>query len=152
MADAVLTALSKSSPEFRPNTIRSAVGDEADLSIDVGQPVRPTGQNPNNVLYSDASAEGTSFVLGLAASASEQLGYRGGHVDIQYAGPLTLTTAQWDRVTGESGGLTPGELYYLSNTAGMLSQTPGDNIVQVGRAVSATTMLIQIQYPLPSPP
>ena len=151
MADAVLTALSKSSPEFGYNRIRSAVGDEADLSVDVGQPVRPTGQNPNNVLYSDASAADTAFVMGLAASASEKLGYRGGHVDVQFAGPLTLTPAQWDRVTGEEGGLTPGALYYLSNTAGMIAQAPGDNIVQVGRAMSETTMLIQIQYPLPSP-
>lgn len=151
MADAVLTALSKSSPEFRHNTIRSAVGDEADLSIDVGQPVRPTGNNPNNVLYSDASNSDTSFVMGLAATASEKLGYRGGHVDIQYAGPLTLTTAQWDRVTGQTGGLTPGSLYYLSNTAGMIGTSPGDNIVQVGRAMSETTMQILIQYPLPSP-
>ncbi|MBA4307001.1 MAG: hypothetical protein C0429_09730 [Sphingopyxis sp.] len=39
-------------------------------------------------------------------------------------------------------GLTPGATYYLSNTAGAISTSPGTNSVRIGKAISATALLI----------
>lgn len=73
----------------------------------------------------------------------------GGLVRVQFSGPLTLTTAQWDAITGGSGGLTTSDAYYLAvgGTAdGRLTVTrpsgSGDAIVQVGVALNRTTLLL----------
>lgn len=65
-------------------------------------------------------------------------------------GMLTLTTAQWDSVTAQVGGLTDGKVYFLGSTPGSLTTTIGATsvIAEVGRAVSITTMLINIQSPI----
>jgi hypothetical protein len=70
-----------------------------------------------------------------------------GSLFFQWAGPLTLTTAQWDAVvSGEVGGLTEGAVYYVGGGAGgELTTTPVGT--QVGRALNSTTMLIQIGSP-----
>lgn len=44
-------------------------------------------------------------------------------------------------VTGLSG-LTAGAIYYLSNTVGAISTTAGTVTKKIGRALSATTLLI----------
>jgi hypothetical protein len=72
---------------------------------------------------------------------------------IQTGGSLTLSTSQWDVVTGQSGGLSPGSRYFLSDTdAGKLTtDTPssvGSYITPVGRAVTATTLLINLESPV----
>lgn len=41
-------------------------------------------------------------------------------------------------------GLTPGAIYYLSDTAGAISSSAGTNSVKIGRAVSTTELLIVI--------
>jgi len=56
-------------------------------------------------------------------------------------------------VTGETGGLTPGAVYYLDpDTPGNLTQTAptttGDFVVRVGRAISATAMEISVSQPI----
>lgn len=63
------------------------------------------------------------------------------------SGPLTATTAQWDAVTGQTGGLTSGAKYYLDNAqAGKLTSTPPTTgfLARVGKATSATTMTVRI--------
>lgn len=93
------------------------------------------------------SGDGT-YVVGLAQS----LGVPGRQVRTQFAGPMTLTTEQWDLITGDTGGLENGAPYYLSEvTAGKLStDLPGSGYVApVGTAVSPTTMMINISYPTP---
>jgi hypothetical protein len=64
-------------------------------------------------------------------------------------GFLTATTGQWDAVTGQTGGLTPGALYYLSvATAGKLTltatETVGEFVERVGKAVSTTRMEVTV--------
>lgn len=91
-----------------------------------------------------ADAVGTSEVLGLVKSASIDADAAG---FVQTNGVLAATTAQWDAVTGETGGLTAGAWYYLSKTAGgNLTQTApsatGEFVVKVGRALSTTEMVI----------
>lgn len=138
MADAVVSASSPPSP--KPNTLRMSIADP-DISIDQGAPVT----SGSNAVFARANAVATANVMGLANSAGE---YPGG-IDAQYAGPLTLTTAQWDARTGQTGGLTPHAIYYLSaaSPGGKLTTTAPGNpnyITPVGFALSETTMMVQI--------
>ncbi len=70
-------------------------------------------------------------------------------VTVRSRGLVELTTAQWDVVTGQTGGLTVAAVYFLSRsfsaTPGQLSTGAGsgsDNVAQVGVALNATTMLV----------
>jgi hypothetical protein len=93
-----------------------------------------------------ADAAGTSEVLGLVSDTAISTSSSG---NIMVDGFLTATTGQWDAVTGGTGGLTIGAVYYLSAaTAGRLTAvaptTTGQYVVRVGRAVSTTRMDIMI--------
>lgn len=123
-------------------------GPDPDISIDVGTPVMPSpneeeGLNGGGmVLIGSGDTEDNSVIVGLAASANEA----GQRILIQSSGPLSQPIAWWDRLTGQSGGLTPGARYYITNVPKVLSTSP-DGVtfpVQVGIALSKTTMLIQI--------
>jgi len=78
-------------------------------------------------------------------------GTDGGEVTVRSTGPVTLTEGQWDLVTGGSGGLDQGSIYYLDwgfDSFGKLTTVkPTDDgmvIVQVGVATSSTTMLLSL--------
>jgi len=70
---------------------------------------------------------------------------------IQYEGVFEATTAEWDAVTGGSGGLIPGEPYYVSDTTGRITgtapNTSGHFITQIGISLSTTELLLQISAP-----
>ncbi len=61
-------------------------------------------------------------------------------------GLVTLTTAQWDARTGDTGGLTVGADYWLSSTTGGLTKTkPTSGLIQhIGRGESNTVMRVAI--------
>jgi hypothetical protein len=66
---------------------------------------------------------------------------------ITAVGLVTLTTVQWNAVTGGSGGLTSGSLYFLDPSyPGHLTVTApsvaGQVIVSIGRALSTTQMMV----------
>lgn len=67
---------------------------------------------------------------------------------VQSGGLVTLITDVWDSVTKQSGGLTPGSVYYLSNIVGSLTTTApdvsGTFVVQVGIAFNPTTLLLSL--------
>ena len=67
-------------------------------------------------------------------------------VTIATTGIVTLTTAQWDVHTGQSGGLTPGSIYYANSSGGALTvtqpATPTQFVAQVGIGFSATRMIL----------
>lgn len=69
---------------------------------------------------------------------------------VQLSGLVDATTAQWDAVTGDTGGLVEGEVYYLGTTAGSITSTPPTTgfVVKVGNAVSPTTLNINIEAPI----
>jgi hypothetical protein len=102
-------------------------------------------------VYSDTSgtyklaqsnAVGTRKFTGLQTDASVANAAPG---VIATAGVLTLTTVQWDVVTGQSGGLTTDAFYYLSGaTAGALTSTAPTTgwVVRVGKALSTTKMVL----------
>lgn len=101
-----------------------------------------------SVKLANANAAGTTIVVGLVAASSIASAASG---SIANSGFLTATTGEWDAVTGQSGGLTFGSTYYLSNsTAGALTTTaPASGyVVAVGVAMSTTKMAIQINRPI----
>jgi len=91
-----------------------------------------------------ATASGTKVQAAVVGLVVEFLG--GSSVRCRFRGPVELTTAEWDIITGETGGLTVSEVYYLSDNSGVnageLSVDPGSLIVQIGVALNATTMLV----------
>lgn len=93
-----------------------------------------------------ANAAGTKDVVGLAVLATVA---SGGTIYGQSDGLFTATTAQWDAVTGETGGLTFNTIYYLDPaTAGKLTATPttttGQYVCKVLKAISTTEAIIEI--------
>lgn len=112
-----------------------------------GTPVYQTASAEEVGLVNKARANTTSTSSVAGLTVGQAVAEENAHT--QFAGPLTLTTAQWDAVTGGSGGLTPGSTYYLSAaTAGRITATApssgGQFVTQVGIAMSARTMLVQI--------
>lgn len=97
-----------------------------------------------------ANASGTCDVIGLVKDASVANSASG---SIQTDGLFTATTAEWDAVTGATGGLTPGATYFLSAaTAGRITATAptntGEFVVRLGKAISTTAIELTIQPPI----
>lgn len=97
-----------------------------------------------------ANALATVEAFGLVKDASIAAGQPG---SIQTDGVLVATTGQWDNVTGQTGGLTPGAVYFLSAaTAGNLTTTAptavGEFVVRIGKALSETELEITIEQPI----
>jgi hypothetical protein len=51
---------------------------------------------------------------------------------------------QFTGILSGFSGLTPGLIYYVSNTPGIISSTPGSNTKKVGVAVSETELFIDV--------
>ena len=102
-----------------------------------------------SVDQAQANAEGTSQVIGLA-KAAVTIGNPG---DVSTDGTVTLTTGEWDVITGEAGGLTFDNKYYLSDAAaGRLLQEDnlaglgaGEYVVEVGIGLSTTELQMRIR-------
>ncbi len=136
------------------DVLDSAVSGEVDVvslendtgaaAIVMGAPVYV--KSAGKVDNAKADAVATVEVLGLVAVAT--IAYQASG-NIQTDGILTASTVQWDAVTGESGGLTAGAVYFLDETtAGNLTQTAptsdGDFVGRVGKAINTTDMEITI--------
>lgn len=112
-------------------------------------PGAPCYVSSSGVLKSKANAASTAECDGLAAAQFAI----GGTGKLRARGDMPLTTAQWDAVTGQTGGLTPDTVYYVDTaTAGKLTTTaPSANpnlITRVGRALSSTVMRLGVQPPI----
>ena len=97
-----------------------------------------------------ANAAATTFVTGLVQATSVANHASGA---VQTNGVLTATAVQWNAITGGSGGLTTGSVYFLSPTmAGQITTTApttsGQYVVQVGIALSTTELDVQIGPPI----
>jgi len=117
-------------------------------AINIGQPVYSVSGTA--VDLAQANAQATIGVAGLVVETSIDADANG---DILPDGILTATTAEWDDVTGQNGGLTPGANYFLdAASAGKLTATaptvPGKFVVRVGHALSATELEVEIQQPI----
>ena len=95
-----------------------------------------------------ADASGTRLARGLVLTSPSIAAGVAGTVLVD--GILSATTAQWDAVTGDVGGLTFNARYWLSaSTAGNLTKTSpttvGQYVVEIGVALSTTELHVQIQ-------
>jgi len=116
--------------------------------IVIGAPTYPDGNG--SVDLAQANASGTVEVLGLVQETSIAAAASG---YIITDGILVATTGQWDAVTGETGGLVAGTVYYLdASTAGKLVITAptsaGQYVVRVGKGLSTTEMEISVSPPV----
>lgn len=114
----------------------------------IGTPVHVSAAG--SVDKAQANASGTVEVLGLVQPTEIAISGSG---NVQTDGILAATTAQWDAVTGGTGGLTPNTVYFLSAaTAGMLTPTApttaGQFVLRIGKAISTTELEISISQPI----
>ena len=103
-----------------------------------------TVTSSGNIGFANASSSSTINVLGLIPGSVAN----GSTTTVVSAGELTTgSTADWDAVTGQTGGLTSGAVYYLSNTTnGKITTTAPTSgfICPIGYAESSTNMQIRI--------
>lgn len=122
------------------------INQTAGAALLAGNAVYTSGVNAIN--KAAAGASGTKDVLGLTTAAISNAASG----QVQTNGFLTLTTTQWDAITGATGGLTANAIYFLSATAGLLTTTVpttvGQWVAEVGRAISTTDMLIDVRTPI----
>jgi hypothetical protein len=143
MTDAAVRTAGPQPPN--PNTFNPT----ANVGTPIGSPVAQSLTEDATVVPAKADSPNTAYAVGLTSSAAAE----DGNVHVQFAGPLTLTTAQWDARTGQVGGLTKGVPYYLSpSTAGGMTTVPtvvpGQFRAPLGIALTETSLLIQIM-PIP---
>jgi hypothetical protein len=133
-------------------------GDRLDLSRSVSKTnttgstilkCTPVYVNGGNANLAQADAQSTVRVAGLAVEEALDTD----PVDVQTDGLIVAATAEWDAVTGQTGGLTEGADYWLSAaTAGRLTTTAptadGEFVAPVGHALSATEFEIEIGAPI----
>lgn len=111
----------------------------ADGNPPVGTAVRATSTASHVIAAVNSATVGEAQAIGILVSNDD------GIAIVQTAGIVALTTSQWDGVTGDSGGLTPGAAYYVgppNNLTTTRTATPGDFIAQVGIALSTTRLLL----------
>lgn len=114
----------------------------------IGTPVYISAGNTFSPAQANAAA--SQEVLGLVKDPSIAAAASG---NVQTDGIITATTAQWDAVTGATGGLVPNSPYYLNpTTAGRLTATAptttGQYVKRVGLAISTTAMDISVYLPV----
>lgn len=110
-----------------------------------GNPVITSAVSPVDSLYAVSPATPglalTGMVISVEPNSPNYL------VSVLPYGVVGLTTEQWNAVTGGSGGLTRGAVYYQSETvAGGITTVrptaPGTYTARVGIAVNPTTMVL----------
>jgi hypothetical protein len=121
----------------------SQVNDEAGAIV-IGTPVY--NDVADGVKKAKADAAATVRVLGLVTDVTVSAGQP---ANVRTSDVLVATTGQWDAITGQTGGLTPGAFYYLDPaTAGKMTtattSTTGQYLVRLGQAISATEFDIRI--------
>jgi hypothetical protein len=104
----------------------------------------------STVKKSQANALGTTDILGIVKDASVAASALAA---VQTDGQISATAAQWDAVTGQTGGLTAGSVYYLSaTTAGQMTTTApttaGQYVGRIGKALSSTVFDLAIAPPI----
>jgi hypothetical protein len=112
-------------------------------TVVIGRVVYSSGASTFNL--ANANSFSTSTVIGIVTSVSTA---NGAAANVAVAGVVTATTGQWDVVTGQTGGLTTGAKYYVSNTtAGALTTTaPSTGVLApVGTALSTTKLVMNVE-------
>ena len=119
-----------------------------DMPLKKGQVVYSS--SPGKMRKAQANSKATSDITGLVLDT--EISANGSGV-VQTDGVMTATAEQWSQVTNYVNGLYMGKPLYLSPTArgeltGIAPTTPGELLVQVGRAISYTELKIEIKSPI----
>jgi hypothetical protein len=138
------------------DTLDATVGAAQELSltngnagtINIGMAVYISAADTVDLAKADAAA--TKDVIGLVKDTTIAAAASG---TVVLDGVLVATTGQWDAVTGDTGGLTPGSKYWLDpTTAGSITKTApttvGKYVVPLGKAISTTEFMIDIEEPV----
>lgn len=128
---------------------RALTNGEAAASMPIGTPGYVSGAGAAK--RAQANALATADVVGLVYDPAGIA--NGASGDFVVDGVVSATTAQWDAVTGQVGGLTPGSAYFLDPaTPGKLTSTPpsavGQVVTRVGIALSDTDFDVRIGEPI----
>ena len=118
-------------------------------AVVIGAPVYVFGADQFKKAQANASAPSKAWGMvydspNIANGASGQ---------VATDGIVTATTTQWDAVTGQTGGLTPGSDYFLdAATSGKMTTTPpttiGQYVVKLGKALSTTKFDLSVDSPI----
>jgi len=114
-------------------------------------PIMASNVVPGMAVAASAAADDTAVLANDAAAATRQGlgivlqgGDAGQRVATRYAGPVTLTPAEWDAIAGTTGGLARNTWYYISaTTPGHITATPSANTA-VGFALSNKTLFVSL--------
>lgn len=114
-------------------------------ALAIGTPVYSSASG--HVDKAEANAQATAILAGLVADVTIPSATPG---KVQTLGPLSATTAQWDAITGDVGGLSFGDWYYIDPaTPGKLTKTApstgGQYVAPVGNALSTTMIVVNPQ-------
>lgn len=125
-------------------TLTNGGGSPAPIGTPVYISAADTFQSARANAFGTSQVEGLVYDVSIASSTPGQ---------VATDGIVTATTGQWDAITGQTGGLTPGADYFLDPaTAGRLTTTPPTTAGQVntlvGRAKSTVDFHLQIRYPI----
>jgi hypothetical protein len=110
------------------------------VTVSAGAPVYMF-TSANTFKRGNASATSAKHIVGLVVDGSVAVSAIG---RVQTQGQVTLTTGQWDSITGGSGGLTVGSTYYLDSSNGKLTATAPSVTIRrpIGIAVSSTVLFL----------
>lgn len=115
-----------------PTPFRVALGEAAEF----GQCIYIDGSN--GAKKADASAAATAKAAGLIVGCGyDSTGDVASGDTVDVAGPGCLV--------GGFSGMTPGDLLYVSDTAGALSDTAGTKSKPVARAITATELMVTLE-------
>ena len=134
-------------PKGDPGSGELSVEIETDENLAAGTPVYV--KSNGRVARAQANSFPQTRFAGMAKSAVS-IGFA---ANVITAGPLELTAGEWDAVTGQVGGLTVGNVYFLSaTTSGQISTIPpsvtGEFSTKVGKALTTTTLDIDPRNPI----
>lgn len=95
----------------------------------------------NTFKRGDYNAPNERFIVGLVQDAVIAISATG---NIKTDGTITLTSAQWDDRTGNTGGLSAGEQYYLTPIGNLSTDNFGGLGRYIGTALDTNRMLLQL--------
>ena len=128
-------------------TLRSVLNGEGSTNIIRCAPVYSYAAG--TVRRAAATSKTVARVVGLMVDATLNPSATGFIIE---DGVQVATTAEWDAVTGDSGGLTYGADYFVSATTGQLTKTPpttvGQCVTIIGTAISTTELALKIGSPI----
>lgn len=125
------------------NSVSEQLSNNTTGPVSIGRAVYISGNGQFGLAL--ANNISTSKVIGLVGAVSIAAGATG---PIIVDGIVEATAGQWDAVTGQSGGLTAGAEYYLSNITGgaLTTSAPTTGVhAPIGVALSATKLKLDVK-------